>query len=83
MADETHERSMCDPAGASLGPVTNSRTMGAEGKPAVTAEQYARGREVLDALPSGVYVKCAACHRWQMGGEFTFRVKGVTCSGCR
>jgi rubrerythrin len=52
-------------------------------KPAVTAEQYARGREVLDALPPGVYLKCSSCHLWQMGGDIAFRGGGgFLCEKC-
>lgn len=52
-------------------------------KPAVTDEQYARGREVLDALPPGIYLKCSSCLKWQMGGEVHFRSGGVfLCQKC-
>jgi hypothetical protein len=52
-------------------------------KPAVTAEQYARGREVLDALPPGVYLKCSSCFKWQMGGDISFRGGGgFLCEKC-
>ena len=52
-------------------------------KPAVTAEQYARGREVLDALPPGIYLKCSKCKKWQQGGEITFASGDqFLCEGC-
>lgn len=43
-------------------------------KPAVTVEAYERGREVLDALPCGLYLKCSDCKRWMINGVITVRV---------
>lgn len=52
-------------------------------KPAVTAEQYARGREVLDALPPGIYLKCSRCFKWQSGGDIHFQSGNETlCERC-
>lgn len=52
-------------------------------RPAVTAEQYARGREVLDALPPGIYLKCSRCLKWQIGGDITFAGGSeITCEKC-
>jgi hypothetical protein len=52
------------------------------GRPAVTTEQYERGREVLDALPPGIYLKCFKCRRWQRGGEVTFMSDAMLCEKC-
>lgn len=51
-------------------------------KPALTQEQYERGREVLDGLPPGVYLKCSACGGWQHGGEFSVRGHEWLCEKC-
>ncbi len=61
----------------------NTLTQPASQKPAVTEEQYARGREVLDALPPGIYLKCSSCLKWQMGGDVHFRAGNVfLCERC-
>jgi hypothetical protein len=43
-----------------------------EAKPMVTAEEYAQGRAVLDALPDGVYLKCSKCRRWWINSDVTY-----------
>ena len=47
-------------------------------RPAVTREEYERGRAVLDALPPGLYLKCSGCSLWQRGGEIRFEYSGAT-----
>ena len=55
---------------------------GGDQKPAVTREQYDQARAVLDALPSGVYIKCAKCQGWYRGGTIVFDFNGTYCEGC-
>jgi hypothetical protein len=54
----------------------------ADKKPMVTREQYDQAKAVLDALPSGFYVKCADCGGWYTGSK-TFREtpSGPVCRG--
>lgn len=53
-------------------------------RPAVTREQYERGREVLDALPPGIYLKCDGCRQWQKNGTIHLPGKnqGPLCEKC-
>lgn len=51
-------------------------------KPMVTREQYDRAREVLDSLPSGVYIKCAKCQGWYSTGTITLAGLYTVCEGC-
>lgn len=46
-------------------------------KPAITREAYDRGREVLDLLEPGVYLKCSACRQWWISSD----IKYTTVSG--
>lgn len=51
-------------------------------RPALTPEQYRRGREVLDMLPPGIYIKCSTCLKWQHGGEVKFVGAQILCEEC-
>lgn len=58
--------------------------MAGEQRPMVTQAQYERGREVLDALPPGIYIKCNDCRKWKRGGTFHFRnsPEDIRCEEC-
>jgi formylmethanofuran dehydrogenase subunit E len=51
-------------------------------RPAVTREEYEAARAVLDALPPGVYMKCAKCEHWKMGGDFHITNGRAVCEAC-
>lgn len=53
-----------------------------DAKPMVSAEDYAKGRAVLDALPPGIYAKCAVCSRWQRGGAIQWIDQVLHCEKC-
>lgn len=62
----------------------NPMPLSSDQKPMVTREQYNQARAVLDALPSGYYVKCATCGGWYVGGKFIRPVgSGPICEGCQ
>jgi hypothetical protein len=41
-------------------------------KPMVKASEYTKAREVLDALPDGVYLKCSKCRKWWRNSDIKF-----------
>lgn len=61
----------------------NGVELAGDQKPMVTREQYDQARAVLDALPSGIYIKCSQCGGWYRGGTVYFsNGMDITCEGC-
>ena len=66
-------------------PMYDNDNAGAVQKPAISREDYDRGRAVLDALEPGYYVKCFGCKKWHTGGNFIVKTDGTGpyCEGCK
>lgn len=63
--------------------VADPKDLSEDQKPMVSRADYDRARAVLDALPSGFYMKCCACSGWYTGGEYRHTPDGPLCERCR